>query len=154
LRPLPQADRALTLCKRKIKIEGEYDMKKHFVTFYSPGTFVAEQTTKPIESWDVEEAVILSRDVKERYGAIPFGFRFSTRERCDDELDSRESKRSKMYYLGGTVLTLEEIKARKDPADATLISNMECNGWDRVLENRNSWRWSAPLEEGDVVLEV
>ena len=31
-------------------------MKKHFVTFFSPGTFIAESTTKPIESWNIEEA--------------------------------------------------------------------------------------------------
>jgi len=26
-------------------------IQKHFVTFYSPGTFVAETTEKPIKSW-------------------------------------------------------------------------------------------------------
>ena len=31
-------------------------MKKHFVTFLSPGTFVSETTTKPIASWSVEKA--------------------------------------------------------------------------------------------------
>lgn len=27
-------------------------MRKHQVTFYSPGTFVSESSTQPIESWD------------------------------------------------------------------------------------------------------
>lgn len=28
-------------------------MEAHFVTFFSPGTFVAEDTTKPIDSWNL-----------------------------------------------------------------------------------------------------
>jgi hypothetical protein len=31
-------------------------VKQHFVTFYSPGTFFAETSEKPIDSWDVEKA--------------------------------------------------------------------------------------------------
>ncbi len=31
-------------------------MEKHFVTFLSPGTFVAEDRTLPIDSWDVNKA--------------------------------------------------------------------------------------------------
>ena len=69
-------------------------MKKHFVTFYSPGTFVAEQTTKPIDSWDVELAVSMSGEIKERYGALPYGFQFSTRERGENDLDSHEVETS------------------------------------------------------------
>ena len=56
-------------------------MKAHFVTFYSPGTFVAETTTKPIPSWDVDLAVAMASDIRERHGALAYGFRFSTRAR-------------------------------------------------------------------------
>lgn len=38
-------------------------MEQHFVTFYSPGTFVAETTAKPVESWDVDLAVAMSSDI-------------------------------------------------------------------------------------------
>jgi hypothetical protein len=31
-------------------------MKRHFVIFYSPGTFVAETTEQKISSWDVKAA--------------------------------------------------------------------------------------------------
>jgi len=128
-------------------------MKKHFVIFMSPGTFVAEQTEKPIASWDVNKAVEMSKKITERYNSKPYGFYFTTRERKRGELDSKVVKSSGMYYLGGKIITLKEIKARKDPKDATLISNMECNEYERVVETNNSWRWVQPLYKGDTVLE-
>lgn len=134
--------------------ETEMAMKQHFVTFLSPGTFVAEQTTKEIDFWDTDTAVKMSKKIKERYGALPYGFYFSTRERQDNELDSKETKTSNMYYLGGKIETLEEVKARKDPKEKILISNMEINGWERIVINTNSWKWTQPLEKDDVVLDV
>jgi len=74
-------------------------VKKHFVIYFSPGRFIAEQTSKPIDSWDIEKAIEMSKGIKERYGAVPYGFCFTTRERNDDELDSREIERSGIYYL-------------------------------------------------------
>jgi hypothetical protein len=127
-------------------------IEKHFVTFYSPGTFVSEMTVEPVDSWDVEEATSKARHIIERYGARPYGFRFTTR-RNDGELDSKEVRRSGMYFLGGEVLTLQQVKDRNDPADRILISNMECNGYEKVVENRNSWKATIPLNEGDTVLE-
>jgi hypothetical protein len=132
----------------------EDDMKKHFVIFMSPGTFVAEQTEKPIASWNVKKAVEMSKKIIERYNAKPYGFYFTTRERKDNELDSKVVKSSGMYYLGGKIITLEELKARKSPNDSTLISNMECNDWDKVVETNNSWRWIQPLRKGDKIVEL
>ena len=128
-------------------------VEKHFVTFLSPGTFVAEETTRPVESWDVETAKAMARDVKERYDATPYGFYFSTRARDDDELDSRMTKRSGVYYLGGKVMTIAQLKGRGDPHDLILIRNMENNGWRRIIENTNSWKWTQPLNKDDTVLE-
>lgn len=127
---------------------------RNFVTFYSPGTFVAERTTQPIDSWDVDEAVKRAALIVERYGARPYGFRFSSRKRGPDDLDSREASSSGIYYLGGTVLTLEEVKERGDPKDRILIGNMESNGYQRVVTNDNSWTWTMPLHDDDTVLDV
>lgn len=127
-------------------------MKKHFVTFYSPGTLVAETTEKPIDEWDVDVAMEMAHEVVERHGATPYGFRFTTRERTDDELDSKVTDHSGMYFLGGTIMTLEQVKA--DPESTpTLISNMEANMFDRVIVNKNSFSWTMPLDVDDVVLE-
>lgn len=58
-----------------------------------------------------------------------------------------------MYYLGGEILTLQQIKDRENPKDRILITNMECNGWGRIIENRNSWLITQPLRDGDIVLD-
>ena len=129
-------------------------MKRHFVVFYSPGTFVAETTERPIDEWDVRIAVDMSRRVIERHAARPYGFRFITRSRGTHDLDSKETKRSGMYYLGGTIETLQQIEARNNPDERILCSNMRGNGWDRVVTNRNSWKWTQPLHDGDVVLDL
>ena len=128
-------------------------MRKHYVTFLSPGTFVAESTTQEICAWNIDLAVEISRTIKERYGACPYGFYFTTRTRGKNDFDSKQTAKSNMYYLGGKVETLEELKAKHDPNNTTLISNMECNKWDKVITNCNSWKWTQPLKENDVVLE-
>lgn len=128
-------------------------MKQHYVTFYSPGTFTAETTRKPITSWDVAQAKEMAKSIDERYGAKPYGFQFMTRERGEHELDSHESAASAMYYLGGEIVTIDTIRERHDPDERILLSNMEGNGWDRVLFNTNSWKVVLPLNDGDVVLE-
>lgn len=128
-------------------------MTQHFVTFLSPGTFVAEGTTKPIKSWDVETAKQMARTITERHNAVPYGFRFSTRERGEHDLDSKVVKTSGVYYLGGTVETLAQVKARATETDRILVSNMECNRYDKIITNTNSWKWTQPLEDNDVVLE-
>lgn len=127
------------------------EMKKHFVVFCSPGTFVSETSELPIETWDVVEAKRLSRDIKERHGATPYGFYFTTRERKANELDSKQTKRSNMHYLGGRVMTLEDIKEEM-PDERILISNMINNGIDRVIVNNNSYRSILPFQDGDVVV--
>ena len=128
-------------------------MEKHFVTFYSPGTFVAEESTKPIDAWDVETARIMALGIKERYGAKPCGFQFSTRARSDSDLDSKVTAKSPMYYLGGTVETLAEVEARATDKDQILLSNMRGNGYERVITNNNSWTVTRPLNPTDVVLD-
>ena len=127
-------------------------MKKHFVTFLSPGTFVAESSEKPIEKWDTKMAMKMADSITERYGATPYGFYFTTRERTAKDLDSKEIKRSGTYFLGGTVKTLADVKAENNPSNRILISNMECNHYDRIIENNNSWRWTQPLDKDDIVL--
>lgn len=126
-------------------------MKEHYVTFYSPGTFVAETTTKRVKKWDVEEALALMHGIEERYHAKPYGFRFTTKKRGFREMNAKEVKSSGTYYVNCKVQTLADIEAEGGPA-GTLAQNMRTNGWDRVATTTEGWSWSQPLKEGDVVL--
>lgn len=126
-------------------------MEKHFVTFYSPGTFFNEVSDMDIDSWDVDKAVEMSHEVNERYGATPYGFKFNTRSRGPEDLDSRVTKTSGMYHLGGTIKTIEDVE--KENGDAViLLSNMRNNNIEKVVENRNSWKSTVPFNEGDVLI--
>lgn len=128
-------------------------MKKHFVTFLSPGTFVSEQTTKEIDSWNVEKALEMAKSITERHDATPYGFQFFTRERLDNDLDSKVTETSGTYYIDVKIETYQEIADRNDPADSILLSNMRINGWDKVVVTRSSyWKGTYPLRDGDVVL--
>lgn len=128
-------------------------VSKHFVTFYSPGTFVAETTDRPVDSWDVEKAMAMAHDVTERYGATPYGFQFTTRTRGEADLDSKKSSESPFYHLGGRVETLAEVEARNDPKEDILRSNMRCNDIAKVVINDNSYRSTRPLGATDIVLD-
>lgn len=132
-------------------------MKKHYVDFFSPGSFVSEQTTRELLGPDVGSVVVavnLARTIKERYDARPFGFQFVERERGPDDFGSYEVFRSGMYFLGGTVLTLGDVIARNDPKDKILISNMRVNNIARIVENTNSWTSVHALTSKDVVLDM
>jgi len=128
-------------------------MKQHFVTFCSPGTFCAETSQRPIDSWDINEARMIVKGIKERHGATPYGFYFSTRGRRDGDLDSKVIATSPMYYLGGKIETLVEVKLRNDPKEETLRWNMEHNGYNRIITNTNSYKSVFPLKDDDIVLQ-
>lgn len=129
-------------------------MEKHFVKFYSAGTFFAEDTVKEVDSWDVDKAIKMSKDITERYGAKPYGFRFFTKARTEANLDSKIVAQSGTYFINGVVETLEEIKAKGDPNNRILISNMEGNGWNKAVTTYNPYKWTQPFGENDTIVRV
>ena len=129
-------------------------VKKHFVEFFSPGTFFSEVSAKEIDSWDVDKAIEMARHIVERYNARPYGFRFITRKRNKQDLDSHVSKASGIYYLGGKIETREEVEARNDPSEEILRSNLRTNNISRIVINTNSWKFTAGLNDEDTVLDV
>lgn len=125
-------------------------MQKHFVTFYSPGTFVSETTTKEIDAWSVDLVVRMAKEIVERHRATPYGFKFKTQE--SDGWEPKTVKESGMYFLGGKLLILDDIPDVSE--NRILRSNMRNNGYDTVIENTNSWKVTLPFnKEKDTLLE-
>jgi len=127
-------------------------MKKDYVTFYSPGTMVAETTRREIPSWNVAKVLKILPDIEERHGARPYGFRFTTMKRGLRDFSPRQVAQSNMYYVNCKVETLEEIEKRRDPKEAILLQNMKTNGWDKMVTTKSGWAWSHQLQDGDIVL--
>ena len=123
-------------------------MKKNYVIFLSPGTFVSETSKIEIDSWDTTKAMEMARGIKQRHAATPYGFYFEEWE--SGEWEPKRIRESNMYYLGGKIKTLADIP--DIPENRILRANMEGNGYDRVLENTNSWKITLPLNKNDVIL--
>ena len=137
-------------------------MRKHRVTFYSPGTLFAEQSSREIASWDPKEAARMAATIVERHEARPYGFRFATviaappvkdEEGGELEVIPREVERSGMYFLNGKVRAREEVLEGTDPGENILRSNVRCNGWPAIVEGHSPYRWTQPLEAGDCVVK-
>lgn len=123
-------------------------MNKHFVTFFSPGTFVDETTSKRTSEYgSVAEAVQMARDITERHGAKPAGFYFETKNEDGDVVHT-----SGMYFLSGRVRTLDEVEREDLPTEDILRENMRRNGHDVVVTNTNSWKMTKPFGEKDYVV--
>jgi hypothetical protein len=124
---------------------------KNYVTFYSPGSFVCEETEKEIEEWNIVKAIAMASSVGERYGAVPFGFRFSTLTASVDGFKPpKTTNKSGMYYLGGKLLTKDDVG--REWGDSILYRNMVNNDIELIIQNDNSWRWTAEFKKKDVLL--
>lgn len=138
-------------------------MRKHRVTFYSPGTFVSESSSFDIDSWDTAKAVEMSEKITERYNAKPYGFVFSTYLTHDDvpdgeggvlRVEPKTIKKSGIHFLGGRLETYTEVVNRNDPKEDILRSNMRGNEQWIVCINTNSFRSTMPFDEEDCIVDA
>lgn len=136
-------------------------IERHYVKFFSPGTFMSETTVHPIDSWDTRKAVEMAERVVERYGAKPYGFTFLTMLEAEPVGDGRGGKlkveprclrTSGMHHLGGKIETLDEVEARNSPKENILRLNMAGNGYWIVCVTTNSYRSVQPFDEKDVLV--
>jgi len=135
--------------------------KKHYVTFYSPGTLFSEESSREIAEWSPAVACKMARQIQERHGAKPYGFRFVTRlvsEPIDDgeggklEVRPKEVAKSGLFFITGRLLKLDDIP--ETPETSILRDNMRCNDHPIVCENCNSWKSVLPFNRDDVLLDA
>ncbi len=136
-------------------------VRKHYVTFYSPGTFVPESSVKEIPEWDTALAVEMAKDITERYDAKPYAFIFTTMLTANPIPDGEEGfldvepkkvASSGRYFLGGHVRSIDEVRETADPKERILLSNMEGNDFAYIITNDNSWRFTGEFAVEDCVL--
>jgi hypothetical protein len=116
---------------------------KHYITFYFPGVFVSNETVREVSDRDAQ--------ITAPPGAYGYRVHSRTELRQDGEtLVGAPRDFGPMTYFG-EVLTVAEVEAL--PGDhEVLLSNMRCNGWDRVVRTvRGTFQ---ALSEGDVVLSA
>jgi hypothetical protein len=137
--------------------------EKAFVTFFSPGTLFSETTTKSIDNWDCKKAVEMSKGIKERHGATPYGFQFSKRLVASPlpdgqggvlEVVPKTVEESGMYFLGGKLRTYDEVLQDNKKDDDILRSNMRANGFAVTIENTNSYRSTHSFEANDKIVDL
>lgn len=118
---------------------------KTFVERGFLGLLFGESSVEEVESRDIEAAKTASPK-----GTI--WFRFFDREFLDangETLRGDPKNYSKHYMINGRPITLAKVKA--DPeSDRILISNMECNGWEKVW--RTDWGRTTQMPSDAIVL--
>ena len=114
-------------------------MKQHFITFLYPGVFFPEEATQAVESWDPAPWQNWEASLSYR----PFAFYFTTRERGDADLDSRQTAKSGRYYLGGEVIHLSNLP--EDEAHSILRSNIsQFAGQNAIKCSTGNWQPFLP----------
>ncbi len=100
-----------------------------YVEFLHPGIFMSEESVKKVKSRDVLE-------LKVPKTAFAFKF-FGIKSTIVDgiKLTSERLNISPTYFFGGRIMTLDEV-CKELPDARTLISNMKCNHWDRIIRCR------------------
>lgn len=123
----------------------------HHAEYVLPGLLFPEETTRQLDARDPAEAaekapegafafVLYDLPVVPDTGLDPEQFRVTP----------KRQNVSKRYYLGGTLHSLDEVRAMGDDK-RTLVANMEGNGWATVICTPfGNWQ---PFEDGDTLLE-
>lgn len=112
-----------------------------YVTFLSPGSFVANESTREVKSPD-------PRNVAWPDSAYAF-----TMHRREDVIDGGAVYHGKPEQIGPTyyhpaskVESIDEVRLNPN-ASGVLIANMENNGWTHIIWSR--WgNWPQPYEAG------
>ena len=117
-------------------------MLKQYIEFFYPGSFVSETSTQEV----------VDRTPPDELPKGAYGYRYFAQSEVTQDGETLCGKpkdySGTTYY--GDVMTLEQVKALTPSSDyRILVSNMECNGWERVV--RTIRGQFMPLHAGDSV---
>jgi hypothetical protein len=119
-----------------------------YVEYLHPGSFVAETSGKEVPNRNPQRE---AAEAPESAYGFRYYDRFSDTAKLDGaevELTSKSLRRSKIYYIGGEVLTVADVERMDQEAKVNgkdgweqsrheiLLSNMRGNRWDQVLRAR------------------
>lgn len=119
---------------------------KTFIRFFYPGVLFSETSDKEVPRRDP--------NATREFPKSCYAFRFyDIDEETVEAFGRKETIRDKAknwsptYYLGGEILNKAEVKRRGMKIAHT---NMECNGWDRVVLTR--YGQVFPVEDDEPVI--
>lgn len=133
---------------------------KIYAEFHSPGSFVDEVSSREIETMDPAAACEIVKEIKERHGATPYGFRFVsmlTHEPIPDgkggemRVEPKPLMKTGFFYLNATPMTFDDVEAHGGDV-SILLSNMRSNGWWVVVECINAYRTMRSFGPGDATV--
>lgn len=113
----------------------------HYVVFWSPGSFVVNDWTVPVDSPDPRRV---------QWPDNAYAFRMFKREDVIDGGKTYEGKPEQLgpvyYHPDSAIQSFDE--ARNNPnASRILLDNMRINGWKQIIWTR--WgNWPQPYEPG------
>lgn len=119
------------------------EMLKHYIRYYYPGVFMSETSVKEVKQRN-EKSIEFPKG--------SFCCQFFDREEIvkdNEPLVGKEKNHSGRFYNDGEVFNLEKLK-KEHPDKETLISNMKCNDWEKIiLCNTGNWQ---PFSEEDKII--
>jgi len=121
----------------------------HYIRRYYPGLMVSNNSAEEVSSRDPHQI----QPKRNMYGFMFFDKVEVTTEANGESVVtlSKQMNESPTYYHGGRVLSQSDV-AKMGSRYNILLSNMQCNEWDRVIQIRAGSCF--PLRDGDVVLDV
>lgn len=129
------------------------------VEFLSPGTFFSESSCQEFAKLDYKAICDAAKTIKERYGAMPYGFKWTKYEVPIDipkiegykvMIDPNVLDKSPgTIFITGEVIFSNNLNG---PDDKILKSNLESNNGGVGIINTNSYKFHAGFNEDDIVI--
>ncbi len=142
------------------------ETEQHEVTFLTMGKLTAKVWCRPIALWDSTTACRMIHAIADHEGARPFGFFFTSWRVEPDRVSEISgvvkgkrvlSRTSSLFFVSGTVKTLDEIEEEDDGRARILIQNLRAelrSDQTRFITVNPFWTGYANLDANGRLLEV